>query len=103
MENKKSTILYVGGRGGKTSQQLQSMVQYIKDNNLTECTINIVEVPNDYKIVLDRIKFQLEMWKLSTQDIEKKHLKSYRQAFTIYEGIQDYIKELEDRYHLGGE
>ena len=36
----------------------KNIAKYINDNKLTECNINVVEVPNDYKKCLGRTNGQ---------------------------------------------
>lgn len=81
------TILYVGSRIGKSLQTVQYIVKYINDNKLTECNINVQEVPNDYKLAWEELK----------RNNSKNKNRNYEQAW-----ILTAIKELEQKYNLGG-
>ena len=77
--NQPKEILHVGSRIGKSLQQSQNIAKYINDNKLTECNINVVEVPNDYKNAWEELK-------------QEKLVKNY---------LLEYMQELEQKYKIG--
>jgi glutamate formiminotransferase len=54
--NQPKEMIHIGSRIGKSLQQAQNIAKYINDNKLTECNINVVEVPNDYKNAWEELK-----------------------------------------------
>lgn len=81
-------ILHIGRRGGKTFQQAIDIVTYINDNKLTECNINVLEVPNDYKSAWEEL---MNLYRVTFKDTMSKN--DYMVLHTL--------EELEKKYNLG--
>ena len=77
-KNQPKEIIHIGSRIGKSLQQAQNIAKYINDNKLTECNINVVEVPKNYKNAWEELK-------------QEKLVKNY---------LLEYMQELEQKYNL---